>query len=97
MDDIGLYKDKLHYSIDLEYLLRVVVRYKFHFIDKVFSCARLRVDSKGEGNQAEQIAHHWKISLPYMDYLSEKERVEVGFAPRKASRYQKFPSSYMAQ
>ena len=77
MDDIGLYNDKLHYSIDLEYWLRVVVRYKFHFIDKVFSCARLRGDSKAEGNQVEQIAHHWKISLPYMDYLSEKERVEV--------------------
>ena len=77
MDDVGLYNDKLHYSIDLEYWLRVVVRYKFHFIDREFSCARLRGESKSEGNGAEQIRHHWKIALPYMSYLTEEEQQAV--------------------
>lgn len=76
MDDIGPFRQDLHFSVDYEYWLRAVVKYPFRCVDLTFSAARMRPDSKGLGTEAGQIESHWKVSLPYHAHFSPKEREE---------------------
>ncbi len=74
IDDLGPFRQDLYFSVDYEYWLRAVMKYPFHYVDQVFSAARMRAESKGMDTEAGQIKSHWKVSLPYHKHLSESDR-----------------------
>jgi len=74
--DIGPFNPDLHFSIDYEYWLRIIVKYRFHYIDQTFTDARVRADSKSLSTVPAQIQSHWRVSLPYHRYLNVRERVK---------------------
>jgi glycosyltransferase involved in cell wall biosynthesis len=75
VDDLGPFNQELHYSIDLEYWLRIALRYSFHYVDMIMSTMRVRSDAKSTAGIAPQIQSHWKVLLPYLKYLTSPQRV----------------------
>jgi glycosyltransferase involved in cell wall biosynthesis len=77
MKDLGPFRQDMRYSIDYEYWLRMIVKYKFTFLDMVMSSMRNRQDSKSIGIESvpPQIYSHWETSLPYHKYLTPQERI----------------------
>ncbi len=74
LDDCGKFSEDLHYSIDLEYWLRVVLRYPFVHLNRICSNARIRANSKSIDTEGDQILSHWNVTLPFHRYLSEEQQ-----------------------
>lgn len=74
VQDLGPFNSALHYSIDYEYWLRIMVRYGFRYVDMTLSAMRNRDDSKSITSVPGQIASHWRVGLPYHQYLTADQR-----------------------
>lgn len=70
INEIGPFKQELHYSLDYDLWLRMAQKYEFHYIDKVLSAARTRQESKSIDNTAEQLASHKRVNAPYIAQLT---------------------------
>jgi glycosyltransferase involved in cell wall biosynthesis/SAM-dependent methyltransferase len=75
VDDVGPFNDSLHFSIDLEYWLRIAIKYRFHYVDMIMSTMRNRSDSKSIDTVPKQIASHWRVLLPFHKYLNSQQRI----------------------
>lgn len=73
--DIGRFRTDLHFSIDYEYWLRLVRRYRFHYVDHFFSHARIRGNSKSFAPARLQHESHERISAAYLPLLSPRQRI----------------------
>ena len=71
-DEIGLFNQKLCYSIDLDFWLRVSNKYNYTYLNRTLSHARIRSDSKSWDTEKDQIKSHWKICLPYVKKSNNK-------------------------
>ncbi|MBI1883175.1 MAG: glycosyltransferase [Chlamydiae bacterium] len=74
---VGPFNTSLHFSIDLEYWLRIVMNgYSFTPVDQVFSCARMiRPHCKSRGTNRVQLKSRWEVTLPYHKFLSFGKRI----------------------
>ena len=57
-DEIGLFNQKLCYSIDLDFWLRVSNKYNYTYLNRTLSHARIRSDSKSWDTEKDQIKSH---------------------------------------
>jgi len=78
IDDVGFFREDLHFSIDYDYWLRICTKgYKFHFADLVFSCSRLwRKGAKSSAPNSAQARSWHQISSPYIKQLTFFERMK---------------------
>jgi glycosyltransferase involved in cell wall biosynthesis len=79
MRELGPFRQDMTYSIDYEYWLRMIVKYKFTYLDLVMSTMRNREDSKSIyiESASAQIYSHWEVSIPYHQYLSFQDRIAL--------------------
>lgn len=78
VEDAGFFREDLLYSVDYDYWLRISAKgYSFHFVDQVFSHARLmRPDTKSPLTVSDEQVQSWlEVSLPYVKCLPFLERV----------------------
>ncbi len=75
MEDLGPFDSSLHYSLDYEYWLRAIVKYKFHYVDMLMSTMRTRENCKSIGDEGKGIISHLRVSLPYLRFLDSDQRI----------------------
>lgn len=78
LDSVGLFREDLFFSIDLEYWLRMAAAgYQYHFVDATFSKARLiRSDAKSAASRAEQEKNWLSVVRPYVLQLGRGAQVD---------------------
>jgi glycosyltransferase involved in cell wall biosynthesis len=76
LDRVGTINEALHFSIDFELWLRCAIETRFHYIDRVLSCATQRADCKSDGTESAQVKSHWRVLLPFLNYLPIDERID---------------------
>ena len=70
----GPFNTQLHFSIDFEYWVRTIARYRFFYVDKTLSCARLRRDCKSRDTIPEQVQSHHAVVKRLQAYLNPLQR-----------------------
>lgn len=63
--EVGYLDEKLHYSMDYEYWLRILVRYPLYFIDEYLSNYRVHRSSKAVTSPRTQFATQYRIIKRY--------------------------------
>jgi glycosyltransferase involved in cell wall biosynthesis len=78
IDDVGFFREDLHFSIDYDYWLRICEKgYKFHFVDQVFSCSRFfRQGSKSSAPNYLQARDWHEVSLPVIKQFTLIEQTK---------------------
>jgi len=64
---IGYFDEKLHYSMDYDYWLRIAKKYKLYFIDDYLAAYRVHNKSKAVTSPETQFKAEFMISSKYID------------------------------
>lgn len=65
LDEVGFFDEKLNYSMDYDYWLRIIQKYKLGFIDANLSCYRVHERSKAVISPEKQFTSEFSISQKY--------------------------------
>ncbi|NDC37431.1 MAG: glycosyltransferase [Proteobacteria bacterium] len=69
VESTGEFNEKLHFSIDYDYWLRLATKFSFGYVDSILANALIRQDCKSAGTEPEQIKSHWNVIRPYVEGL----------------------------
>lgn len=76
IEKTGLFREDLHFGIDLEYMLRnLALGFKYHYIDQVLAKATLfRSGAKSSASYEEQHNVWYQLCTEYQHFLPDTER-----------------------
>lgn len=66
MDNIGFFREDLHYVMDFEYWMRVIQKYPIHILPNHFSLFRIHGDSKGGALFEKQFIEEHTVVSEYV-------------------------------